>query len=165
MPASKQQRKTTPKGEQQQSSLRPSGRRGEKRKHNTRAYKSGFEEKFHDKVKEMGYDLPYEKDKIKYTIPESLHTYTPDFTVTKNVFIETKGQWTTQDRKKALFIKEQHPEITILYVLYRNQKLSKKSTTTYLDWALKHDIPCCLYSEVPSWKTFIEIKRNNNATT
>jgi predicted nuclease of restriction endonuclease-like RecB superfamily len=125
------------------------------KKHNPNIYKSGLENKFQEACKLKGWDLPYEANKIKYVIPASNHTYTPDFTVTSNVYIETKGLWAGSDRKKALFIKEQHPGITILYVFQRNQKLSKKSTTTYLDWAYKNGLDACIFSDTEHWSNFI----------
>jgi hypothetical protein len=124
-------------------------------RHNPNIYKSGLENRFQEACKLKGWDLPYEANKIKYVIPASNHTYTPDFTVTNNVYIETKGLWTSADRKKALLIKEQHPEIIILYVLYKNQKLSKKSSTTYLDWAAKHSLDTCTFADNEHWTSFI----------
>jgi hypothetical protein len=126
------------------------------RRHNPSEYRSGLEQRFQIACKVLGWDLPYEQDKIKYEIPASKHTYTPDFTVTSNVYIETKGLWTAQDRKKACLIKEQHPDVKILYVLYRNQKLSKKSSTTYLDWALKHGLDACTFADKEYWTSFIK---------
>ena len=125
-------------------------------RHLQAAYRSGLETRFQAAAEAQGWKLPYEQDKIKYVVPASNHTYTPDFTVTKNIYIETKGLWTTQDRKKACLIREQHPEIKILYVLYRNQKLSKKSSTTYLEWAAKHDLDACTFADKDHWTSFIE---------
>jgi Phage endonuclease I len=125
------------------------------RRHNPNVYKSGLENKFQEACKLQGWDLPYEANKIKYVIPASNHTYTPDFTVTSNVYIETKGLWTGADRKKAVLIKEQHPDITILYVLQRNQKISKKSTTNYLDWAEKNGLDACVFANTEHWTSFI----------
>jgi hypothetical protein len=147
-------------GKEKEPSLLPArGRRVGKRTHN-KGYKSGLETRFGEET-----GLPYEQDKIKYTIPAKVHTYTPDFKITNNTYIETKGQWTLQDRKKALLVQEQHPHILILYVLYRNQRLSKKSTTTYLEWAMKNKLPCCLYSDSDTWKAFIATHKEPNATT
>jgi hypothetical protein len=123
--------------------------------HNPASYKSGLEQRFQDAAREHGWELPYEAAKIKYEIPASKHTYTPDFTVTSNVFIETKGLWTGADRKKACLIRDQHPDIHILYVLYRNQKLSKKSSTTYLDWAKKNGLEACTFADDTTWIEYI----------
>jgi hypothetical protein len=125
------------------------------KRHNSNAYKSGLEHRFQESCKDLGWELPYEQDKIKYIIPESKHTYTPDFTVTNNVYIETKGLWTAADRKKACLIQEQHPEIKVLYVLMRNQKLAKNSKTTYLEWAAKHSLNACLFSNKDHWVDYI----------
>lgn len=125
------------------------------RLHLEAAHKSGLEVKFQEQSKALGYDLPYEMDRIKYVIPASKHTYTPDFTVTENVYVETKGLWTGADRKKAVLIKEQHPHVHILYVFYRDQKLSKKSTTTYLAWAAKNGLEACTFADKPSWTEYI----------
>ena len=125
------------------------------KRHNPSGYRSGLESRFQTACEERGWNFPYEQDKIKYVIPASSHTYTPDFTVTKNVFIETKGLWTGADRKKAILIKEQYPEIKILYVLQRNQGLSKKSKTTYLDWAAKNGLDACTFADSEHWHKYI----------
>jgi hypothetical protein len=126
------------------------------KRHNPAAYKSGLEQRFQSACEDKGWNLPYEQDKIKYVIPASNHTYTPDFTVTNNVYIETKGLWTAADRKKAVLVSQQHPEVTILYVLQRNQKISKKSKVTYLDWAAKHGIEACTFLDTEHWINFIK---------
>jgi hypothetical protein len=125
------------------------------KRHNPSGYRSGLEVKFQAACESHGWNLPYEIDKIKYTIPASNHTYTPDFTVTENIYIETKGLWTGTDRKKAVLIKQQHPHISILYVLQRNQGLSKKSKTTYLDWAAKNNLDACVFSDTKHWTEYI----------
>jgi predicted nuclease of restriction endonuclease-like RecB superfamily len=114
-----------------------------------------LEVKFQAACEAQGWNLPYEIDKIKYVIPASNHTYTPDFTVTENIYIETKGLWTGADRKKAVLISQQHPHIKILYVLQRNQGLSKKSKTTYLDWAAKNNLDACVFSDTRHWTEYI----------
>jgi hypothetical protein len=125
------------------------------KRHNSAGYRSGLEVKFQAACEAKGWNLPYEIDKIKYTIPASNHTYTPDFTVTENIYIETKGLWTGADRKKAVLISQQHPYIKILYVLQRNQGLSKKSKTTYLDWAAKNKLDACVFSDTQHWTDYI----------
>ena len=69
----------------------------------------------------------FETIKLKYTVPEKVHTYTPDFYLKeKEFFIETKGLFTSADRKKMRFIKEQHPELDIRFIFSNSkQKISK----------------------------------------
>ena len=55
--------------------------------------------------------------------------------------IETKGRWTTEDRKKHLLIKDQHPELDIRFVFQNPKgKIRKGSKTTYADYCDKHGI-------------------------
>ena len=102
-------------------------------------FRSKFEEKFN---KLSGGKLGYEQDKFKYIVPASTHTYTPDFKIPgTNIYIETKGLWSAQDRKKHLLVKAQNPDIRIIIVFYRqNCPISKGSKTTYEDWATKNCI-------------------------
>ena len=101
-------------------------------------YRSKFESQFAAVV--VGKSVKYETDKIKYEIPASKHTYTPDFTLAPNVYIETKGRFVASDRKKHLLIKKQHPEITILFVFMNARNtITKTSKTTYADWAKQND--------------------------
>lgn len=81
-------------------------------------------------------DTLYESDKIKYVAPETRHSYTPDFTLGHNVFIEVKGWLKPSERKKHILIKEQHPEVTI-YFFFDNgdKKIYKGSPTSYGAWA------------------------------
>ena len=53
----------------------------------------------------------YECYYLRYTIPESVHTYTPDFILPNGILIEAKGLFETADRKKHLLIKKQYPQL------------------------------------------------------
>lgn len=102
------------------------------------SYRSGLEEAVAEQLKAAGIDPRYESEKIKYTKPESKHTYTPDFPCGKFI-VETKGRFTTEDRKKHLLIKEQYPELDQRFVFSRSKStISKTSKTTYADWCEKH---------------------------
>ena len=81
-------------------------------------------------------DAPYEKKKLSY-IKE--HTYTPDFELRENVFLECKGRWLGDDRAKHLLIRKYHPEVTVYFLFERPYNtLNKGSKTTYADWCDKH---------------------------
>lgn len=104
-----------------------------------KGYRSGLEEFIDTTLKSVGVDGEYEKHKIAYTKPATQHRYTPDFKLPNGIFIETKGRFVTADRKKHLLIKQQHPDLDIRFVFQNaNNKLSKKSKTTYADWCIKH---------------------------
>ena len=105
-------------------------------------YRSGFEHKVSDQLKENKIKFEYETTVIPYIKPETKHTYTIDFTLPNGILVETKGRWVAEDRKKHLLIKKQHPELDIRIVFMSGKtKIRKGSKTTYGDWCDKHQIP------------------------
>lgn len=118
-------------------------KRSEARKKILAPYKSKFEQEFASLYPQ----LEYEKDKIKYTVE---HTYHPDWKIKENTYIETKGLWKSADRAKHLYLREQHPEITVYLVFQNpNNKLSRVSKTTYSAFCEKHGIPWATIDSVP----------------
>jgi hypothetical protein len=106
------------------------------RKH---GFKSGLEESISIQIGSKGIPVQYELEKISYIVPASKHTYNPDFKLPNGIFIETKGRFVPADRKKHLFIKEQHPEFDIRFVFTSSKnKISKNSKTSYADWCDKN---------------------------
>ena len=104
-----------------------------------KGYRSGLEESVDAILKQTGIDGQYEQHKVSYTIPLSHHEYTPDFRLPNGIFIETKGRFVIEDRKKHLLIKQQHPEIDIRFVFQNSKnKIRQGSPTTYGDWCKKH---------------------------
>ena len=102
-------------------------------------YRSGLEDRISDQLKSLSVTVKYEELKIKYTVPESLHTYTPDFELPNGIIIESKGRFVAADRKKHLLVKEQHPLLDIRFVFSNSKaKISKGSKTSYADWCDKH---------------------------
>jgi hypothetical protein len=90
----------------------------------------------------------YEKHKIKYVVE---HEYRPDWSISDTKFIEVKGYFRPNDRAKHLFIKKQHPEITVYFIFGDSRnKLHTRSTTTYADWCTKYGFEYCdLKSGIP----------------
>ena len=102
-------------------------------------YRSGLEEVVDNTLKQRNIEGEYEKHKIKYTIPATDHTYTPDFRLPNGIFVETKGRFVIEDRKKHVLIRKQHPELDIRFVFQNSKnKIRKGSPTTYADWCIKH---------------------------
>jgi hypothetical protein len=97
-----------------------------------KGHKSGLETKIDEQLKSNGIDG-------EYTIPASEHTYKPDFKLPNGIYIESKGWFLPEDRKKHLLIKEQNPELDIRFVLQSpNGKIYKGSKTTYAQWCDKN---------------------------
>jgi hypothetical protein len=86
-----------------------------------------------------GIPFSYEEYKLDYLIPETSHKYTPDFVLPNGIIIESKGIFDPEDRKKHLYIKEQHPSLDIRFVFTRSKSpLYKGAKSTYADWCAKY---------------------------
>jgi len=104
-----------------------------------KGYRSGLEVDLDESLKQKGIDGQYEQHKIKYVKPATNHTYTPDFRLPNGIFIETKGRFVADDRKKHILIKDQYPELDIRFVFQNSKnKLRKGSKTTYADWCVEY---------------------------
>lgn len=128
-----------------------------------KGHKSGLETRIDEQLKSKGIDGQYEQNEISYTIPASTHSYRPDFKLPNGIYIESKGRFLPEDRKKHLLIKEQHPNLDIRFVLQSpNGKIYKGSKTTYAMWCenngfnwAKKEIPQEWIDETPK-QTFFE---------
>ena len=109
------------------------------RRHNSRRYRSGLEREVAEYLKDKQSKVRYEVLKIEW---EDLRyrTYTPDFILDNGIIIETKGIFDSEDRRKHLEVRKQHPELDIRFVFSNSKgKLYKGSKTTYGDWCEKND--------------------------
>ena len=120
-------------------------------------YRSKFEYDFSKKLKELKLKAEYEANKIYYIQPEQTRSYCPDWKIRERTYIETKGRFTSADRKKILLVRECNPE-TKVYLLFQNSKvtLSKASKTTYGDWCDKNKIEWADIKEVKIWKGWFD---------
>ena len=83
-----------------------------KKKHQ---YKSEAEYQASEQLHKFKIKFEYEPFKIEYEWRED-KKYIPDFVLPNGVILEVKGKFMLEDRKKHLFIKKQHPNMT--YDLY-----------------------------------------------
>lgn len=117
-------------------------------------HRSGLEDKISAQLKAFVEDENYECGQIVYKIPESVHTYTPDFILPNGIIIEAKGLWETKDRQKHLYIKEQYPNLDIRFVFSNpRNKLYKGSNTTYAEWCDVHGFKWASKLIPASWFT------------
>ncbi len=111
-----------------------------KRRHNKKKYRSGLEERVADFIKEHESCVRYEEFKIKWT-DVRFRVYTPDFVLDNGIIIETKGLFTSEDRRKHTEVQKQHPELDIRFVFTNERsKLYKGSKTTYAMWCEKNNL-------------------------
>lgn len=105
-------------------------------------FRSGLEETINESLNKSKKKFGYESEKISYIQPQTNHTYTPDFILTKKdgvkMYIESKGRWVKTDRLKFDLIFDQYPGIDIRFVFQNpNAKLYKGSKTTYAEYCDK----------------------------
>ena len=111
------------------------------------AFRSGLEEKVADLMVNLGVKYEYESTKVPYQIQ---HSYTPDFLLPNGIYLECKGWWCPEDRRKIKAVKLQHPEIDLRFVFQSPfNKISKKSKTTYAQYCERLNIPWTSYANIP----------------
>ena len=111
------------------------------------AFRSGLEEKVADLLVELGVSYEYESTKIPYVIQ---HNYTPDFILPNGVYLECKGYWEAEDRRKIKAVKTLNPDLDLRMVFQAPfNKISKQSKTTYAQWCDKHGIPWTSFHNIP----------------
>ena len=102
-------------------------------------YRSGLELKVSQYLDNLYIKYKYESIKIEWE-DLAYRTYTPDFVLSNNIIIETKGMFTAADRRKHLCIRRQHPELDIRFVFENSRrKLRKGAKSTYGEWCTKYD--------------------------
>lgn len=94
--------------------------------------------------------VAYEADTLSYVIEG---TYTPDFTVEeagdKVFFIEAKGHFDYQARRKMEAVKKAHPDKDIRILFQRDNYLRKRGKMKYSDWATKHGFTFAVGENLP----------------
>ena len=118
----------------------------------TQVYRSGFEESFAFELKRRRLKAEYEADRIPFVTSPQKRSYTPDWKIRDGVYIETKGRFSSADRKKALWVRECNHNITVYFLFQRGHNtLSKQSKTTYLDWCKKNGFEAADYKDYKTW--------------
>jgi hypothetical protein len=109
-------------------------------------FRSNFEYEIAKYLDRNGVDFGYEELKLKYVVPETKRTYTPDWRINTDTSIvyESKGRFSSSDRKKMLLVRECNPNI-IIRMIFQNPdvRISKASKTSYADWCDKNNIEWC----------------------
>lgn len=100
-------------------------------------FKSRLEAKFSETLTIMNIETNYEPDKFIYT---KVHTYCPDFKISENLYVETKGRFSGADRTKMVLAREQNPALEVILGFQNpHLTLSKASKTTYAMWCEKNN--------------------------
>ena len=103
----------------------------------TSRFRSKYEAAVAASLVKRGLDCKYEARSFGYIIRA---TYTPDFFLPNGVVVETKGHFSSDDRRKMLAVKSQYPLLDIRLCFQNAQvKLSKApKSLAYWQWAERH---------------------------
>lgn len=90
-----------------------------------------FETKIAAQLKWAKVKFSYESEKIPYVLAGH---YIPDYVITTSsgkIYIEAKGHFRPEAKRKMVAVKRQHPELDIRMVFYRY-------SAKYEKWSIKH---------------------------
>lgn len=119
--------------------------------------RSKLELKFEEILKDFEVEYDYEVTKIPYTIPESKHTYTVDWTLLNGMLLETKGYLSDhQERYKYVLLKQQHPDLDLRFVFDNPNKLCGGTKMTHAKWAEKYGFKWCGIKDVEQIHSWVK---------
>lgn len=110
-------------------------------------FRSGFERTVDTQLKVSGVKYSYEEFKIPYILEGE---YTPDFHISEtNIFVETKGVLSVEDRRKMRAVKEQHPEIDVRFCFMKEGTKIEHGKITNERWAERNGFDYSI-GEIPT---------------
>jgi len=102
-------------------------------------------------------DWKYEVTKIPYSIPESSHTYTVDFTLPNGILLEGKGYLSDHaERYKYILIKQQYPDLDLRFIFDNPNKLVGGTKMTHGKWADKYGFRWCGVKDIEVLQEWIK---------
>ncbi len=121
-----------------------------------RKRRSKLELKFEEILLENKAEYDYEVTVIPYTVPESQHKYTVDWTLLNGLLIETKGYLSDhQERTKYVLLKQQYPDLDLRFVFDNPNKLCGGTKYTHAKWADKYKFLWCSIRDEETIKRWI----------
>ena len=114
-------------------------------------YRSKFEASVAASLKARGLQFGYEVQALAYTISA---VYTPDFVLPNGVIV-------SEDRRKMVAVKAQHPGLDIrLCFMKADAKLSRAPRSlTYWQWAERHGFLWCEGNIPTAWADAIQVPK------
>ena len=106
--------------------------------------KNKFELKIFNQLEKANIDFKYESERIPYIIAGH---YIPDFvikTATGNIYLETKGYFRPEHKRKMAAVKKMHPELDIRLIFYSASKSN-------IRWAIKHGFKFAFHQVPEDW--------------
>jgi predicted nuclease of restriction endonuclease-like RecB superfamily len=109
-----------------------------------RRLKNPFEKRIYNRLRRARAKFKYESERIPYVLAGH---YTPDFvldTVHGRVYLECKGYFRREDKRKLAAIKRQHPEMDLRILFYASSK-------TNIKWAEKNGLKYAVSKLPKEW--------------
>ena len=114
-----------------------------------KTFKNKFEGRLHASLKrrqpKYKYEFSYESERIPYVIEAD---YIPDWPMKKangkKMYIEAKGYFRPESKRKMVAVKKQHPELDIRIVFYSARKKD-------IRWAERYGFPYSIGSIPDDW--------------
>lgn len=116
-------------------------------------FKSGLEKTINKQLQRYPKIVAtYEKDTFPYVLEKQ---YVCDFTIRthngKDIYVEVKGYFPSEDRTKMRAVKACNPDIDLRIVFDKNNRLSKASKMTYAEWSEKYGFPYAVGGIPKGW--------------
>ncbi len=109
-----------------------------------------FEKQVSKQLKRLKVSFGYETERLNYTLSGS---YLPDFVIvmsdSRKVYVETKGYLRSEDKRKLVAVKKQHPLIDLRILFYPFK--SQKREIQYTRWAIKNKVPYAIGKIPKEW--------------
>lgn len=109
-----------------------------------------FEQDTSTVLDRAGIDFTYEGDKIPYTIHG---LYNPDYTVRRTrggiVYLETKGYFRVESKRKMVAVKKCNPDLDIRLIFYGGP--NTKGNRSNVKWATKYGFPYAFHTIPQEW--------------
>lgn len=104
-------------------------------------YKSGFERNVATNLAVRKIKFSYEPLKVPYILSCE---YNPDFYFPGHGFyVETKGKLMSEERRKHLAVKKQHPELDLRFCFMEAHKKMPGTKSTHAQWADRNGFLWC----------------------
>lgn len=106
--------------------------------------KNPFERRIYNRLRRARAKFKYEHERIPYVLAGH---YLPDFVIDTplgRVYLECKGYFRREDKRKLAAVKKQHPEMDLRILFYRHSK-------TNIKWAEKNGLKYAVSSLPKEW--------------
>lgn len=103
-------------------------------------FRSIFERTIDTDLKSRKVKFTYETLELPYTL---YCVYHPDFILSNGIIVEAKGRLVSDEKRKMIAVKEQHPELDIRFCFMYPHRKIEKTKQTHAEWATRNGFKWC----------------------